>query len=485
MPLAALTSGSQNDPLMAKLVSQLPALPGVPNLAPFQQQKQQIQKQQQQLTAPTPPQLQQIPQDVPKAQVTDAFSQMSMPMLFLATLAGGLTAHPMQGAFQNAASYLQGLHQGDQEATKNAYTEFTTKLNAAKDANAQAVDQYKMAFEKYGADSEKLKSELSSIADAEGDTVLKHQLEQGQFDDVYKLIDARDRLNTQLQNHQDMLQLRIDGSWKPTTIRLNDGSYIDGEISPYAGYRDATGKPIDSANVAGVVPGVSAASILTPQDATFAAKMAWKGDWKDAVSMTGYGSAANINRTVLRDAITKEGIAQGKNGDDIAGLIAQYHGQLSAAATIGRITGSTAQGAQELQQIIPLVQQASDKIDRTEFPTINAVELAVRRGTGDPDVVQLNGYIQTLRNAYAQVMTRGGRMTDAARGYAREMIDGTLSTDQIGAALDAISNEAAVAQSSAARASQEVTGQPVTAPQAVPSTGSVTAPKSLKWDDLK
>lgn len=158
--------------------------------------------------------------------------------------------------------------------------------------------------------------------------------------------------------------------------------------------------------------------------------------------------------------------ALGATPEQRTSLAAAYASQRAAGQTVGRVAGATAQGAQELQQIAPLVEGAVAHINKTDFPTINSVLNAFAAGVGDPYIVQLNSYIQTAKNAYVQIMTRSGRPTVYANRRADELLNPNMGIEQIPAALDAMANEAAVAQSSAKRAVQEVTGQEVTAPAA-------------------
>lgn len=481
MPDASTAPVADTDPMIQQLLAKFSVPPAPPNLAPFTQAKLDVARQQQQNQVPEPPPRQAIPQNIPAAQVTPIFQAMTPDLMLFAALGGALTRTPIASTVENMTGFITGLQKGDAEATKQHLDEFNAQLDAAKAANQDANEQYKIAFDKYTGNSQKLKDTLSSIADAEGDTIMKYKLESGEFDEVYKIVDARERLNQQIQNHQDMIDLRVQGDWKDTTLHLKDGSFVSGQKNSITGgYRDTEGKDIDSSQVLDTLASVPVEALVTSDTAQRAAEQAWAGDYHDAVSSaSGFGQVGNVNRGIIANAITDYGKKQGKSGADIAAKIAEFHGQLAAATTVGHVQGSTAQGAQELQQIAPFVKAVSDKIDRTRFPDINAIQLAVERGTGNADVIQLNGYIQTLRNAYGLVMTRGGRMTDQTRKFAKEMIDGTLATGQIDAALQAIQNEAAVAQSSAARAMQEVTGQPVTAPQA-PGTGGGSNTTS-KW----
>lgn len=460
-------SDANTDALVQSLMAKFGTPPASPNLIPFQQAKDRIRAQQEKLTPPPEPTLQPVPQNVPPPQITDPIKAMSPAMLALAGLAGAVSGG-MTGAAQNLAGFVSGLKSGDAVATKDHLDEFNTKLDAALKANSTAIDQYKLAFQKYGADSDKLKDELASISDSENDAVLKHTLDMGDFNGAWKIIEGRQKQQELIQNRQEALNLRIDAQWNHNgTVALKDGTYVDAQYNPLLkAYRRSDGESIDPAQVSGFFQGVPAEALVTPDAAQQAAQMAVDaGDYKDAIALSGgFGNVGNMNRGIIRNAIGAYAKDKGMTGAQQAGKIAQFDSMVQAARVLGRIVGSTAQGVEELSQIAPLVKQTSDRIDRTRFPNVNSVELAAERGTGGEDVVQLASYIQSLRNAYVQVMSRGGRLTDTQRKYASELIDGTLAVNQIDAALKAIMTEGAVAQTSAARALQDVTGQKVTAP---------------------
>lgn len=464
----ALPQGDPNtDALVQSLMAKFGTPPSAPNLIPFQQAKDRIRAQQQALTPPPEPTLAPTPTNVPPPQITDPIKAMSPGLLVLAGLAGAVGGG-ITSAAENLTGFVNGIKSGDATATKAHLDEFNTQLKAALAQNQTAIDQYKLRFDKYGADADKLKSELASIADSENDAVLKHSLDMGDFNGAWKIIEGRQKQQELLQNRQEVLNLRMQGSFKPAALMLKDGTVKDGFYSPYMGYQDAEGNAIPSTDVAHFYPGVPSEGIITGDTAKRAAEMAVdKGDFRDAVaSAGGFGNVGNINRGIIANEITRYAQSKNMSGADIAGKIAQFHENLAAATTTGHIAGATAQGAQEIQQFVPVINDLSQKIDRTQFPTLNSIELAVRKGTGDPQVVAFNSYIQSAKNAYALVMTRGGRSTDAARHRADELLSPNLSVDQVATALQAMSLEASIAQTSATRATQEVTGQPVTAPTA-------------------
>lgn len=228
------------------------------------------------------------------------------------------------------------------------------------------------------------------------------------------------------------------------------------ELSPTAEWAGKPNKPppADLTGGTAINPGVWAAAVTYAKSG---------GTIKPPFSLWGTNPMAQQ----FNQALPAAQAALKMTPDQMTNLAAAYQGERAAATTIGHVTGSTAQGAQELQQFGPFVRDALSRINQTEFPTINSVANAVRRGTGNEDIIQLNSYIQSAKNAYVLVMTRSGRPTVWAGHRADELLSPNMAVGQIEAALQAMSNEAAVAQSSAKRATQEVTGQPQS-PMAAP-----------------
>lgn len=437
---------------------------------------------------PQAPALSPLPQAPNTASIVDPMRQMSPLLLFLSLAGGALTGAPLTGAFKAGAAYINGIKQGQTQKAQLARQDFEDKLKQATDINTQKLEQYKAVLESTNLSISDKANRLRAIAIAHGDEQTAALLDQGNIKTAVDAMAAQARAQQTITMQKEMMDLRIAQTFKPAAIALADGRLVDGMFSPVGGYQDVKGNPIPAADVTHVYVGVPAEGIVTADTAKRAAEMAVdKGDFRDAVqSAGGFGNVGNINRGIIANAITSYAQSKGMNGADISAKIAQFHAQLAAASSVGRILGTTAQGTQELQQFAPLVKQLSDRISRTQFPTINSLQLAVEKGTGSPDVVQLNSYVQSIRNAYVLVMSRGGRLTDTQRKYAGELIDGSLATGQINAALDALVTEGGVAQTSAQRALQEVTGQPVTTAPSAPSTqysapGGSSAPTRSKW----
>lgn len=113
----------------------------------------------------------------------------------------------------------------------------------------------------------------------------------------------------------------------------------------------------------------------------------------------------------------------------------------------------------EAKSMMKIVKTVSDKIDRTQYPTINAIQNAVDKGTGGKEIVQLNTAINALVNAYARAINPTGVSTVSDKNHAREVINSNYSKGQLDAILDIMTQEMTLAQKSPGEASMQLKEQ--------------------------
>lgn len=131
-------------------------------------------------------------------------------------------------------------------------------------------------------------------------------------------------------------------------------------------------------------------------------------------------------------------------------------GATAAERSLATQTAKMSTAANEANDMVGIVRDLSDKVDRTEFPTINAITNAVSKGTGGKEIVQLNASLNALVNSYARAISPTGQPTVSDKNHAREVINSAYSTGQIGAILDVMQQEMAIARKSAGTASTEL-----------------------------
>jgi hypothetical protein len=115
--------------------------------------------------------------------------------------------------------------------------------------------------------------------------------------------------------------------------------------------------------------------------------------------------------------------------------------------------------ANEADNMIKIVRNISAKIDRTQYPTINAIQNAVSKGTGGKDIVALNTALNALINSYARAINPTGVATVSDKNHARDIINSNYASGQLNAILDVMQEEMRVAKASPGEASAQLKEQ--------------------------
>ena len=115
--------------------------------------------------------------------------------------------------------------------------------------------------------------------------------------------------------------------------------------------------------------------------------------------------------------------------------------------------------ANEADSMIKIVRTTSAKVDRTQYPTINAIQNAVDKGTGGREIVKLNTALNALINSYARAINPTGVSTVSDKNHAREIINSNYASGQLDAILDVMQEEMRVAKASPGEASAQLKEQ--------------------------
>lgn len=164
-------------------------------------------------------------------------------------------------------------------------------------------------------------------------------------------------------------------------------------------------------------------------------------------------------------------------------------GAAASTKSLATQTAKMSTAANEANQMIGIVRDLSGKVDRTEFPTINAISNAVSKGTGGKEIVQLNTSINALVNSYARAISPTGQPTVSDKNHAREVINSAYSQGQIGAILDVMQQEMGIAREAASTATTELKaarekerGRPGAAPAGA---GALSPAEQSELDQLR
>jgi hypothetical protein len=125
--------------------------------------------------------------------------------------------------------------------------------------------------------------------------------------------------------------------------------------------------------------------------------------------------------------------------------------KFSTAAAGRRVLENRAAGLtlaeNEASSLIPRVRDISGKVSRTNYPNLNALILAAKKGTGGTDVIKLGVAVESLIPVYAKVLKPVGTVGAADMERAHDILDKAWSDGQINAALDQMEVELKSARS--------------------------------------
>jgi hypothetical protein len=147
---------------------------------------------------------------------------------------------------------------------------------------------------------------------------------------------------------------------------------------------------------------------------------------------------------------TEAGIELAQRGIDYA---ATKTGRMQTARTIGATEANIVMASSEAKKMIAIVRDVESKMNLTEYPSINAIENAVSKGTGGIQIVKLNNALMALINTYARAINPKGVPTVEDKKVARDALNTALAKGQMEGGLGIMEQEmdASLASPAAAR----------------------------------
>ena len=149
---------------------------------------------------------------------------------------------------------------------------------------------------------------------------------------------------------------------------------------------------------------------------------------------------------------------------------------MSGAASSKTLAVSQAKiltAANEANNMIKITRNVSTKLDLTQYPTLNAIQNAVDKGTGGKDIVKLNTALNALINSYARAINPSGVATVRDKNHAEALINSNLSSGQLNAALDIMQTEMEAAVASPRETSRQLKEQRNKPTVTAPAVGTI------------
>lgn len=275
------------------------------------------------------------------------------------------------------------------------------------------------------------------------------EAQKAAYDERYK--EARDRRADEAAKRAE----DAAGLGHRTDLALPDGTVVVGIEGRPDTFTTRSGKKLTPEQIAQLDRAQKPAQsgfTLSDEDAKMLAQQRMAGD-VTALQGLGWGTVGAANRGKVIAAMRQ----LGATGPELAAARAEFSATTAAAQTAGRRGAQIGMAINELTSFIPEAKRISELVDRTQFPSLNSVLLAAQAGTGDDNVKKLALVTNEVINAYAQVATRGGLPTDAARAQGQEILNSAFTKGQYGAVLDEMMNLAKAASSAPPATIKETT----------------------------
>jgi hypothetical protein len=153
----------------------------------------------------------------------------------------------------------------------------------------------------------------------------------------------------------------------------------------------------------------------------------------------GVQGAENIVR--LRQEIARQNAQAGTTGADQAIKNAEFQGVKAGQRTLAQKQAVIEMAATEFKGVLPVVQEASRKVSRTNYPSLNRIIQMGEEGTGDQNIVAFGAGVNGLINLYARAISPTGAPTVSDKDHAREILNKAWSQGQFDAATGMMQRE--------------------------------------------
>lgn len=341
---------------------------------------------------PTPPEIKNRPPE-------EAFGSLAMIMAMTGSL---LTRRPFVNALNAGAEVMKAFQAGDDAAAKAAIDTWHTNVENAKALHSFQQDTYEADLKGIDTDLKGSIAMLQAHARAFQDEATAQLADTGMIRELHDHIDRQRKNSDAFSTATDKLKL---DKWKA-------------EHAP------------------GTTP------TITPETAKRLAKMVVAGNHA-AITELGYGQAGTANRTLVENTITElaNDPANKITPEQLNAAMAMLKGRITEAQTTGRRAGQLNIAASAAMDMADLVHEKSLSVPRTSFMPINRILATAREELGDPNIVALQGSINTFINAYARAISPTGVATVSDKDHARAILSVAQSQDQLDAQLEVLRQE--------------------------------------------
>lgn len=372
----------------------------------------------------------------------------------LGIFGGMLTRRPLVTSLNAASGAMQAYHQRNIEDYEKQVEEWKNNQEYIGKVLSWREQMYGVADKKFQNDLAARTAARTEVAARTQDFMTLQQIEAGDEQRYYQTRMDSVKLLQQMQDTNARLTLQAQELGE--RMRHDKATEITGSIPKMAGQAaqmraqanmlpDGDPQKAQLLSVADAIDkavsqtkGGEAAPATLDDDAANLIADSWLNGNRQAT--TGFGRSP-ANQAKIMNAIAKEAKDKGLSGPMISALQAVYQGDVQGQRTLGSRAANMEVAANEVDLMAPLALEASQKVERTQYPSLNTIILSAAKGTGGEDVVQFGLAANSLIYTYAKFLNPTGIPTDSDKARAADILDTAWSKGQFSAAISQIKRE--------------------------------------------
>lgn len=347
---------------------------------------------------PAPPQFQDIPKP-PKQQYSDPIQAFQNPAILLASLGSLFTRAPLTAAMNAGAAAMEAYHKGDKETLELKQKEWEEQAKQAQEQNKVELEKYKDIWMRRDVDVKQKFAELAAYAAGYKDQLLNAAVASGNTDIVEKVILARETAQMHLSQSLNLYEEKLK---------------LQQQMHP-----------------------------LPDETADFMARQLIKGNTSQLTGLfRSQGAKVQVEERARQILMNEQGLTAEQAANQVVQSAQEFAGTRAGAQALGRREAQVIGASTTALATAPRVLEASEKVDRTQFPSINRIILMAQQGTGGENVIRFGIAVNTFINNYARALGAGSAvLTDTARKEAMQNLETAWSKGQIKAAIDQMLNK--------------------------------------------
>lgn len=385
---------------------------------------------------PPPPDLEKSPEA--KDYSTDPMHTFGSAAMFLSAFGSLMTKHPLETALNSGAAVMIAANKKDADSFKQAMDKFRVDTdNAWKMANYNQ-DLYKDII---GKDEAILKARAVSAKDQ----VMIHMADAKMSEQLYR--DREKQLNKYEKGKEENDKLHAVAQSAYDKVMENGGT----ENEANKAYLKAFGEEKSA------VAGKDSPSGLPDGDngIKFRIGLAATGD-PSAFQNISRGKSGDTVRNAIWNGLAAE---PNMTPEKLASLHLKFKSLTSEEGSLGTQTAKLATAGAEFDRMANLAEDASDKVDRSQYPTLNKAIEAYDAGTGDTAVVSLVTNARGAVNTWARAINPNGVATVEATTAGTHLLDVAYSKGQFSEALKQMRNETKAARAAPGDVQKSISDQ--------------------------